>query len=94
MHVLQNWDDGGSYGIRSENCRRERSDRGDDNLNKKKAGICRYQQAHRAMEKLPETIVSLWACKVNRKGGVICLFRLDKDIKDRTRCYGNKEKNV
>ena len=47
-----------------------------------------------AMEKLPVNIVPLWACKVKENGGFACRIALDKVIKDRTRYYGNKEKNI
>ena len=46
------------------------------------------------MEKHPETIVPLRACKVKKNGAFACRFGLDKVIKDRTRDYGNKEKNI
>lgn len=46
------------------------------------------------MEKLPVNIVPLWACKVKENGGFCPPIALDKVIKDRTRYYGNKEKNI
>lgn len=63
-------------------------------MSKEKAGICRYQQVHRHYGKLPVNIVPLWACKVKENGGFCPPIALDKVIKDRTRYYGNKEKNI
>lgn len=61
IYELPNGEDGGGHGIRSEDSKRKRSDRGGCYLSKEKAGICRYQQVHRRYGKLPVNIVPLRA---------------------------------
>lgn len=51
IYELQDGEDGGGHGIRSEDSKRKRSDRGGCYLSKEKAGICRYQQVHKCYGK-------------------------------------------